>query len=235
MKQPELLFKPGSPAEHVGVQAGYDRWARVYDAESNALIALEQPRVMELLGEVAGLDVVDLGCGTGRHALPLATAGARVTAVDFSAGMAGKAREKPGWERIHYLEHDLTRPLPLPDRAFDRVLCALVLDHVPDLLSFFLECRRICRPAGFLVLSTVHPAMMLRGILAHFRDPDTGRDVCPASQTHQICDYVMAATRAGLRIDHLSEHVVDAQLAAQSPRAAKYEGWPMLLLMRLEP
>ena len=43
----------------------------------------------------------------------------------------------------------------------------------------------------------------------------------------------MAATRAGLRFDHLSEHAVDSELLAASPRAAKYAGWPLLLLMRL--
>ena len=48
-----------------------------------------------------------------------------------------------------------------------------------------------------------------------------------------IRDSVIAATRAGLHIDHMSEHVVDKELAARSPRAQKYLGWPLLLLMRL--
>jgi hypothetical protein len=62
----------------------------------------------------------------------------------------------------------------------------------------------------------------------------------PASVAHQISDYVMAATRAGLRIDHMSEHVVDQELLERSPRARKYWedhqdylGWPFLLLIRL--
>ena len=227
------IFKPGTAAEHVATREGYDRWARIYDTEPNPLVALEGPRVAELLGDVRALDIVDLGCGTGRHALYLAAQGARVTAVDFSTGMVEKAQTKPGWEHVQYLQHDLHRPFPFADAAFDRVLCALVLDHIVDLAAFFAECRRICRPKGFVVASTVHPAMMLRGILAHFRDPDSGRDVCPAAQPHQISDYVMSVARAGLRIDQMSEHAVDASLASQSPRAAKYLGWPMLLLMRL--
>jgi malonyl-CoA O-methyltransferase len=79
----------------------------------------------------------------------------------------------------------------------------------------------------------MHPAMMLRGIQARFTDPATGHEVRPRSYPHQVCDYVMGAVRAGLILDHLSEHIVDDALAAQSPRAVKYLGWPLLLLMRL--
>jgi hypothetical protein len=37
------------------------------------------------------------------------------------------------------------------------------------------------------------------------------------------------------RFEHLSEHAVDSNLATSSPRATKYLGWPLLLLMRLKP
>ena len=50
-----------------------------------------------------------------------------------------------------------------------------------------------------------------------------------------MSDYFMAAIRAGLALEHVSEHTADAALAARSPRAGKYLGWPMLLLMRLAP
>src|SRR5512133_1570407 len=74
---------PRDPARVAGVRRGYDRWAPVYDHDANPLTALEEPLVRVALGDVAGLSVVDLGCGTGRHALWLAAAGASVTALDF--------------------------------------------------------------------------------------------------------------------------------------------------------
>jgi hypothetical protein len=50
-----------------------------------------------------------------------------------------------------------------------------------------------------------------------------------------MADYLMGAVRAGLALEHVSEYAMDAALAAQSPRAGKYLGWPMLLLMKLVP
>jgi hypothetical protein len=87
----------------------------------------------------------------------------------------------------------------------------------------------------FVLVSIFHPALMLRGIQARFIDPITGRDVRPASHQNQISDYVMGVVRSGLRLEHMSEHTVDEEIATRLPRSAKYQGWPLLLLMRLRP
>ena len=219
--------------EVVPTQAGYDRWAEVYDAEDNPLIRLEERHLGALLGELSGQAVLDVGCGTGRHALRLATAGAKVTGVDFSSAMLGRARSKPGAETIRFVEHDLRQSLPFPARAFDRVLCSLVLDHIPDLDRLFTEFKRVCRLEGPVVVSVMHPAMLLQGVQARFIDPATGQRVGPASCPHVVSDYVMASIRAGLTLEHISEYAVDQQLADDSPRARRYLGWPLLLLMRM--
>jgi malonyl-CoA O-methyltransferase len=221
--------------EALPTRAGYDRWAEVYDVEDNPLVALEEQHIAPFLDGASGLAVADVGCGTGRHALRLAAAGARVTAVDFSEAMLRLARAKPGGGAVTFLCHDLARPLPLASAAFDRVLCCLVTEHIADLAGLFGELRRLCRPDGFVVVSAMHPALLLRGVQARFIDPATGRRVSPFSYPHQMADYVMAAVRAGLALDHLSEHPVDDALAARSARGRKYLGWPMLLLMRLAP
>jgi ubiquinone/menaquinone biosynthesis C-methylase UbiE len=219
----------------LSTQAGYDLWATIYDDENNPLVTLEESHVDRLMGDVSRLDVIDVGCGTGRHAIRLARSDARVTGVDFSEGMMAKARSKSGAERVAFVAHDLTRRLSFDDRSFDRVLCALVLDHIADVDAFFCELGRLCRTDGWIVISVMHPAMMLRGIQARFTDPTTGDEVRPQSVANQICDYVMAAVRAGLHIDHLSEHRVDGELVAKSPRAEKYFDWPLLLTMRCRP
>jgi hypothetical protein len=77
--------------------------------------------------------------------------------------------------------------------------------------------------------------MMLRGVQARFHDPQTGHEVRPASQTHQLTDYINAALQTRCMINHLSEHAVDHDLAQRFERARKYLGWPMLFMMRLAP
>jgi ubiquinone/menaquinone biosynthesis C-methylase UbiE len=222
-------------SEIVPTSTGYDQWAAIYDHDANPLPALEEPLVGELLGDVRGLEILDLGCGTGRHSIRMAAAGAHVTAVDFSAGMLEQAREKAGEGNIGFQVHDLSQPLPFAEKTFDRVLCALVVDHIEDLDRLFAEMHRVCRPTGNVVVSGMHPAMMLRGVQARFRLPETDREIRVASYQHQMSDYVMAAARAGFAFDHFSEHVVDENLAGRLERARKYLGWPMLFLMRLLP
>ena len=212
---------------------GYDRWSEIYDHDANPLIALEEPVVREALGPVAGLTVLDLGCGTGRHALWLAAAGASVTAVDFSEGMMAKAREKPGAERVRFLVHDLHERLPFPDGGFDRVVSGLVIEHLRDMGAFFAEARRVLRPGGRAVVSGMHPAMSLRDVRARFHEPATGATVEPGSIEHTIGDCVMAAVRAGFVLEGIDERVADAALAARLPRALRYVGWPMLVVLTL--
>ena len=89
------------------------------------------------IGDPRGLDALDLGCGTGRHSLWLAEAGANVTAIDFSEGMLAEARRKPGRMRSDFSSHDLHRPLPFADAAFDLAVSGLVLEHLSDLVTLF--------------------------------------------------------------------------------------------------
>ena len=220
----------------IPTREGYDRWAEIYDAEQNPLISLEEPEVDRLLGDVAGLDVVDVGCGTGRHALRLAARGANVVGVDFSDGMLARARDKEGASRVRWVGHDVTQlPLPLPARSFDRVLCALLVDHIAELSAFFAELGRLCKEDGRIVVTVMHPAMMLKGTQARFVDPETGRETRPESHANVIADYVNGAVGGGLRILQVGEHDVGEELAERVPRARKYLGWPMLWWMELAP
>lgn len=215
------------------VQGGYDRWAAVYDHDGNPLQALEGPIVRAAVGDVRGLAVLDLGCGTGRHSLWLAAAEATVTAVDFSEGMLAEARRKPGATAIRWLVHDLHTRLPFAEGTFDLVVSGLVLEHLRELDGFFAEARRVLKLDGRAVVSAMHPAMFLRGAQARFTDPASGDVIQPGSVPHSVSAFVMAAIRAGFKVDVMDEYAPDEKFAERVPRAAKYVGWPMLVVLRL--
>lgn len=213
---------------------GYDLWAATYDTMGNWLLELEEPEVDRAIGDVAGLDVLDVGTGTGRHAIRLAERGAEVVAIDFSEEMLAIARAKRGAERVRFATHDVTQRLPYRNATFDRVLSALVLEHVQDVASFFRELARVVRPSGRIVVSAMHPAMFLKGVSANFHDGQ-GAEIRPRSYVATISDYVMGALAAGLTIVALSEHAADGQLAERHPNAQKWIGWPSLFVMTLSP
>jgi malonyl-CoA O-methyltransferase len=226
------MYKPRTD-ELSAVRTGYDRWAAVYDHDRNPLSAMEEDYVKQAAGNVRGLTVLDLGCGTGRHALWLADSGADVVALDFSESMLAEAQRKAPGKSIRFVVHDLHERLPFEDRSFDSVISGLVLEHVRDLRSFFQEIWRVTRPRGRVIVSAMHPAMFLRGSQARFTDPDSGEIVQPGSLPHKFGDITMAALNAGLTVQGIDEYAPDASFAAQYPRAEKYIGWPMLLVMRM--
>lgn len=239
--RPQLIRRPPGATviaimpervRQIAVREGYDRWAPGYDGYDNALVALEQPVVERLIGPACGLRVADIGCGTGRLTLPLASAGNHVTGVDFSRGMLDVLRAKcrPG-AQLELVQHDLTRGVPLDSDAYDLVLCCLVLEHLPDVELMLAELARICRPGGRVIVSDFHPEMIRRGYHARFREAPGGQKLQIAGSYRAVARVVMAALDARLHITHLDELLMDERTAVRSRSASKWIGLPFLLVM----
>ncbi len=79
----------------------------------------------------------------------------------------------------------------------------------------------------------MHPAMFLRGSQARFTDPASGELVQPGSIAHSVGALVMSATQAGFALTGIDEIAPNAEFAVRFPRAEKYIGWPMLVVMSL--
>jgi SAM-dependent methyltransferase len=147
------------PEERPTVEDAYRKLAPTYAIqEANPYCAdFEFPAMAALLPDVAGKRVLDAGCGHGRYAEWLVERGADVLAVDESAEMLERARQRLG-DRAVVRRADITDPLAFADEdEFDGVVCGLSLHYVEDWRRPFGEFARILRPGGFLVFSAQHP------------------------------------------------------------------------------
>jgi len=179
------------------VAGAYDRWAAAYDGYDNPMVFAATQAVAALAKRVAGKDVFEFGCGTGRNLAALKAGGASSLAgCDLSQGMLDQARARdPG---LRLLRHDMTQALPLGDGVCDLALFSLSLEHVGDLRAPLGEARRILRPGGAIAVIEIHPALSLAGLQAHFKDG--AQEVRMPTFAHGFVDYLNAFAALGLRV-----------------------------------
>lgn len=139
----------------------FERFAVQYDrgSESNPFnTLLERPALLELLGPLGGLRVLEAGCAGGRLTRRLVDDGARVVAVDASPTLVELARQRVGPAAAELRVHDLQQPLGFqPTGSVDVVVSSLTMHYLPDWRPVLAEFRRILAPGGRVVISTHHP------------------------------------------------------------------------------
>jgi SAM-dependent methyltransferase len=110
---------------------------------------------LAVLGEVRGLDVVDLGCGTAYFSAWLARRGARVVALDATRAQLESARrcQRERGPRFPLVEADGER-VPLRGRAFDLVVSEYGASVWCDPDRWVAEAARLLRPGGRLAFLT---------------------------------------------------------------------------------
>ena len=108
-----------------------------------------------VLGDVAGLDVVELGCGTAYFSAWLARRGARPVGVDPTPAQLATARRCQEQFQLSFplVEAD-ARSVPLPDASFDLAFSEYGASLWCDPRGWIPEAARLLRPGGRLVFLT---------------------------------------------------------------------------------
>jgi SAM-dependent methyltransferase len=155
-------YSPAGPEESArGNRHWWDREAPAYLAEHGGLLGRDAfvwgPEGLReedagLLGDVAGLDVLEVGCGAGQCTRWLAGHGARAVGLDLSLGML-----RAGGGGARFVQADARR-LPFADASFDLACSAYgAVPFVADPDRIMREVARVLRPGGRWVFSVTHP------------------------------------------------------------------------------
>jgi ubiquinone/menaquinone biosynthesis C-methylase UbiE len=230
LDDPELAGHPGVHVEAGATDAVYEQWSATYDDPGNALFDLDEPFLDEVLDTLPAGSAVDAACGTGRLAARLRDRGHEVIGVDASPAMLQRARQRlPGLDlRLGDLRH-----LPVVDGSVDLVVTGLALTHVPDLDPVFAEFARVLRPGGHLVVSEIHPDLVLLGSVVHGLDPD-GQPQLAETHRHTPGDVLRASLAVGLHVRRFEERPRDEtplESLREGPAGiGPWSSWPWTLL-----
>jgi ubiquinone/menaquinone biosynthesis C-methylase UbiE len=126
---------------------------------------LLMPAVLEMLGDVHDLSVLDLACGPGFYTDRLARRGARVTGTDISEEMLRRARDhvRSGTHRPSFYHLSAAELAPSWTETFDIVLCIMALVDIPDIDDVLRETVRVLKPSGRFVCAVIHPCFVMPG------------------------------------------------------------------------
>jgi malonyl-CoA O-methyltransferase len=187
----------------LNASAGYRLWAPSYSDET-AISHLEDQLVSTMTPPLAGLRLLDAGCGTGRR---LRDAGAdRSAGLDASSEMlaAGIAKDGP-LSGVELVVGDV-RAMPFNAGAFDVVWCRLVIGHLPRIEEAYAEFGRVADFGATVIVSDFHPVAHDAGHRRSFR---AGGEVIELEHhVHRPEHHVDAARAAGLVLSEAREAVI---------------------------
>jgi SAM-dependent methyltransferase len=214
--------------------------------------APEWPALRAMLPPLAGLRVVDLGCGFGWFCRWAAAAGAAsVLGLDVSERMLERAVRETADPRVAYRREDLedVEALGLDPGAFDLAYSSLTLHYLPDIDRVLAGIRAALAPGGMFVASVEHPIYTAPSAPA-FVPRASGRPVWPLDRYldrgrrvtdwlapgvvkyhHTVSDYVTAMLRAGFTLTALEEWGPTDEQVAEHPDWAGDHERPLFLLL----
>jgi SAM-dependent methyltransferase len=144
-------------------RAHWDRTSDEYQERHKEFINRPEPHwgswqiaesELNVLGDVSGKEVLELGCGAAQWSILLAKQGARVVGLDNSERQLEHARQLMGEAGVDFpLVHSSAEDVPLPDESFDLVFCDHGAMSWADPYRTVPEAARLLRQGGLLAFS----------------------------------------------------------------------------------
>lgn len=138
-----------------GIAGSYDQW---YRTKTGGFIdRVETGLAFEMFRAEKGMNVLDVGCGTGNFSLKLAGMGCRVTGIDLSGKMLEIGEQKAsglGLD-IKFLTMDVYK-LEFPDEYFDAVFSVAAFEFVSDPAGAMDEIFRVVKKGGHILIGTIN-------------------------------------------------------------------------------
>ena len=132
-------------------------WERIYQERGELhFTVLPKIKIASALFKTRGYkDILDLGCGTGRHSIFLAKKGFQVYATDMSPTgieIARKKAESQGLHNIRFQQHDM-QSIPFSDGFFDAVICTWAIHHgtLDEIQKTISEIYRVLKLNGIVI------------------------------------------------------------------------------------
>ncbi len=212
------------------------------------------PWTLELLGDISGLKILDLGCGEGGYSRKMAERGADVTAVDCSEmaiDYAISAAEKEKLDITHLVRNS-NELYGIAEHSFDIVLCAMMMMDVEDLNGTLKEISRVLKVQGKVFISILHPCFkppvehhwikendMAQVVVKNYFTPTewegkiAGIEQSLIYRHKTLSDYVKVFTKNGFYISDMNEPIPTEEQSAKSERIEWLTRIPMYLFMEL--
>jgi ubiquinone/menaquinone biosynthesis C-methylase UbiE len=138
------------------VQGFYEEEAEAYDetrfrSSHGAYVdRVQKSLVLELIGNIMGKNILEIGAGTGRFTVELVKRGANVVCVDLSRNMHCKSRQSTQNDSVDYFVMSGLN-LGFADGSFDGCLAVNTMSHIKDCSTFLGEVGRTLKRNGFFV------------------------------------------------------------------------------------
>jgi ubiquinone/menaquinone biosynthesis C-methylase UbiE len=191
----------------MSVQKAYDSWSNQYDTNINKTRDLEALALQQTLAGITFKSCLEIGCGTGKNTAWLLTKAKSITAIDLSAEMLAKAKQKINSKHVNFIQADILQDWDFIDTKYNLVSFSLVLEHIENLEPVFNKVSQVIEAGGYVYIGELHPFKQYSGSKARF-NTDEGEQVVSCFN-HHLSDFTQAAKNNGFEILGINEYFDD--------------------------